>query len=218
MSEAPRHINAAIHDFDGTLADSGAVNLEAMAQVLGRDAFTAEEVEDIRRLTTLQGMQMLGIRKWQLPRLLLRGQRIVAQNMHRVDVFEGIPEAIGELDAEGYSQYVLSTNSAENIRTLLDRHDLTASMRDIHGGAGMFGKARRLTNLIKREGLLAEHCVYVGDEGRDVEAARKAGVQCVAVAWGFQDAKTLAAHEPDALVTSPAELADAIRSLQAAAA
>ena len=53
----------------------------------------------------------------------------------------------------------------------------------------------------------------VGDEARDIEAARGAGMLSVAVAWGFQDPDTLAAHDPDVLVTAPSELAVAINSL-----
>lgn len=218
MSETPRQIDDVVHDFDGTIADSGEVNLEVMAKVLNRDPFTAEEVEEIRALTTLEGMEKLGVKKWQLPRLLVRGRRIAGQNMHRIDAFEGMPEAIGQLSDDGYGQYVLSTNSTGNIRELLDRHDLVDAMTDIYGGSSMLGKAKRLTKLIRREGLVAARCVYVGDEGRDIEAAREAGMRCVAVAWGFQNAELLEAHEPDALVETPAELVEAIHSLSFAGA
>lgn len=213
LSEAPRQVNDVIHDFDGTIADSGEVNLEVMAEVLNREPFSAEEIEEIRTLTTLEGMARLGVKKWQLPRLLVRGRRIAGQHMHRIDAFEGMPEAIDQLSDDGYGQYVLSTNSEGNIRELLDRHDLVDRMTDICGGSSMLGKARRLTTLIRREGLMAASCVYVGDEARDIEAAREAGMLSVAVAWGFQDPDTLAAHDPDALVTSPSELAVAINSL-----
>jgi len=218
MSETSRRIKDVVYDFDGTLADSGEVNLEAMATVLGREPFTAEEVEELRARTTLESMKKLGVKRRQLPDLLLKGRRIAGQNMHRIGVFEGIPEALGELGEADYGQFVLSTNSAENISEFLARHGLAGNITEVYGGAGMLSKARRLTSLIRKEGLVAAQCVYVGDEGRDIDAAREAGLLSVAVTWGFQNAEALEAHGPDALVASPMELVGTIEALSAAAA
>ena len=49
--------------------------------------------------------------------------------------------------------------------------------------------------------------VYVGDELRDLHAARQAGLRCYTVAWGFTDPAALRAEAPDALPGSPAALA-----------
>jgi phosphoglycolate phosphatase len=218
MSETPRQIDDVVHDFDGTIADSGEANLSAMATVLGRDPFTLEEVEDMRSRTTRENMRQLGVRGWQLPRLLLKGQRIVGEKLDDIEVFEGMPDALAQLAEEGYGQYVLSTNSSENISRFLALNGLAGAVADVYGGVSMLGKARKLSRLVSTEGLVAERTVYVGDEGRDIEAAREAGMRCVAVAWGFQNAEALEAHEPDALVGSPPELVDAIHDLSFAGA
>lgn len=47
---------------------------------------------------------------------------------------------------------------------------------------------------------------YVGDSVQDVRTAHAAGVKCVAVTWGFQDADRLAAEHPTALVSTAEEL------------
>ena len=48
--------------------------------------------------------------------------------------------------------------------------------------------------------------IYVGDETRDVEAARKAGVQIIAVGWGLNSRASLLLQNPDFIVDSPEEL------------
>ena len=59
----------------------------------------------------------------------------------------------------------------------------------------------------RRVGVLATDCVYVGDDLRDVQAGRAAGMQTVAVAWGY-----LGAGEPieswgaDHLARTPGDL------------
>ncbi len=49
--------------------------------------------------------------------------------------------------------------------------------------------------------------VYVGDEARDVAAARKAGVDAAAVTWGYQARQLLHDRAPVYLADSPEELA-----------
>ncbi len=48
-------------------------------------------------------------------------------------------------------------------------------------------------------GVTADEVWYVGDSVQDVETAHAAGVRCVAVTWGFQDAHRLAAAQPTVL-------------------
>jgi phosphoglycolate phosphatase-like HAD superfamily hydrolase len=54
--------------------------------------------------------------------------------------------------------------------------------------------------------LPARDVVYVGDEVRDIEAGRQAGVAVAAMTWGFNDRALLARHCPDYLVERPEEL------------
>jgi phosphoglycolate phosphatase-like HAD superfamily hydrolase len=48
-----------------------------------------------------------------------------------------------------------------------------------------------------------QRAVYVGDEVRDIVAARKAGVDVAAVSWGYNTREVLAKHEPDYLIERP---------------
>jgi phosphoglycolate phosphatase len=213
MSETARKIDTVILDFDGTIANSGGVTLETFAEVLHRPPFTLEEISDLRALPTRTNMKNLGIRTWQIPYMLMRGRRLASEKMDRVEAFEGMPEAIRQLDAEAYGLHVVSSNSSGNINNLLERSGLDDSITSIRAGAGMFNKAKRLTNLLRRQDLTAEQCVHICDETRDIDAARQVGMRCLAVTWGYHAEELLAAHNPDALVATPAELVGAVHSL-----
>jgi pyrophosphatase PpaX len=52
-----------------------------------------------------------------------------------------------------------------------------------------------------------EGAVYVGDAASDLQAARAAGVAAVGVTWGAFSYDGLAVERPDAIATTPAELA-----------
>jgi phosphoglycolate phosphatase-like HAD superfamily hydrolase len=53
--------------------------------------------------------------------------------------------------------------------------------------------------------------MYIGDETRDIEAAKKIGIGVVAVTWGYQAGDILKAASPDALVEHPGDLVKGIR-------
>jgi phosphoglycolate phosphatase-like HAD superfamily hydrolase len=53
---------------------------------------------------------------------------------------------------------------------------------------------------------------YIGDEGRDIEAAKRVGVRSVAVNWGYNNAELLASHHPAAQASDSAELARILTS------
>lgn len=49
-------------------------------------------------------------------------------------------------------------------------------------------------------------CVYVGDDKRDIDAGRNAGMKTVAVAWGYEGEHPIASWNADVLIQQPAEL------------
>ncbi len=59
----------------------------------------------------------------------------------------------------------------------------------------------------------SEEVIYVGDETRDIEAAKKINSKVIAVSWGFNTKEALARHNPDFLIHQPSELLDVMGSL-----
>lgn len=74
----------------------------------------------------------------------------------------------------------------------------------------MFGKGRVLGHVIQKQKLHQQKVVYVGDEVRDIEAAREAGIPIVAVSWGFNSVHRLQQSQPDYVVTDPKQLLEKI--------
>ena len=56
------------------------------------------------------------------------------------------------------------------------------------------------------EGAGSSDVLYVGDETRDIEAAREAGLAMTAVTWGYNSEQALSALGPQHIVRSPGEL------------
>jgi len=66
---------------------------------------------------------------------------------------------------------------------------------------------RPFTLVAERLGLRPRNCVYIGDDLRDAQAARAAGMHFVAAGWGYHgeggDPNT---WDADAVLTNPQEL------------
>jgi len=70
----------------------------------------------------------------------------------------------------------------------------------------IFGKRAKLRKVLRLTGIHPAQAILIGDEIRDIEAARDAGIASGAVTWGFTDLDTLKAHSPDMLFESVDEI------------
>ncbi len=66
---------------------------------------------------------------------------------------------------------------------------------------------------LQRLGARPQEAVFVGDTVYDIQCAREAGVQVIAVGWGAHPVPVLRAESPDWLLEEPAQLREFFRSL-----
>jgi phosphoglycolate phosphatase len=204
-------MGAFIFDFDGTLADSFAVVAEVFHELTGhRHKMSEHQIEAFRGKPAHQVVRELGIRWWRLPMLVHRGRRAMRIRMEEIQIFPGMPGLIKHLHAEGHKLFILSSNSAGNIRRFLAANGLEEYFTDVQGGIGLFGKISALRRILRKHHIRPGNATYVGDEVRDILAAKRAGTHMVAVAWGYNNPDILADASPDMLVKTPAELKQAL--------
>jgi len=60
---------------------------------------------------------------------------------------------------------------------------------------------------LRQVGVSAARTVYVGDDRRDIDAARAAGIRSIAAAWGYLGPAAPQTWGADALVAAPSDLA-----------
>jgi phosphoglycolate phosphatase-like HAD superfamily hydrolase len=203
-----------IFDFDGTIADTFVMQVNIFYKLKPRWPILPKgEIERLRGMAVLQVARELQIPVWQMPFLLMRGRRIMADNIGGVSIIPGMDEAIKQLHAEGHKLYVISTNSKENVNRFLERYDLLKYFTDVYGTSGLLpiNKARVIKRLMRAIDSKPKSAYYVGDDVRDIIAARKAAVHSIAVSWGFNNIKVLSEHKPNVMVFDPAEIIKIVR-------
>jgi phosphoglycolate phosphatase-like HAD superfamily hydrolase len=196
---------AIIFDFDGTIADS----FDFIAGFLADEAGQPLEVAVVE---TLRGQSMASIGRrfghsW--PRLLMlffKGRRRMRKVINHVKPFDDMAEVIEKLHAEGHELFIVTSNTVPNVHKFLHHYQLHKYFLEVYGGIGLFGKARALKNLLKDQNLEKENALYIGDEVRDVNAAKAAGIRVIAVTWGFANPAALEGLEPTAMAENPEDL------------
>jgi phosphoglycolate phosphatase-like HAD superfamily hydrolase len=92
-------------------------------------------------------------------------------------------------------------------------NNISTVWEEIIGDIGLFGKSKSIKKLLRKNGYNRAEVVYIGDETRDIAAAKKAGVKSMAVSWGFNSKDVLASSNPDVLLEQPKDLLNSITRL-----
>lgn len=198
----------AAFDFDGTLADTmpwfNSI-LNTVADKYGFRKIDAAERDQLRHRDAAEILKFLGIPLWKLPAIMAHVRTLMQEIDPSVHMFDGIPDALVRLKAAGVRLAVVSSNSLENVRRVLGP-DTAALFDDYECGTDLFGKAAKIERLLKRRDTAPERFLLVGDEMRDIDAARKAGVRVGSVAWGYNHVDALRERGPDELIMQVADL------------
>lgn len=116
-----------------------------------------------------------------------------------VKSFEKIKSLFEYLKEKGHKLFILTSNNKEFVETILKRENLIFFDKKYYKSS-LFGKAKYIQKIIDKNKLEKEDIYYVGDEIRDIEASKLAGVKCISVSWGYNSKKLLVDFKPDYLV------------------
>jgi len=202
--------NLAIFDFDGTIADSAAWFGSAFNELARHNGFrevSAEQGEMLRGLSTREIFAYLEIPSWKLPLVVRQLREIAARDAGQINIFPWVPDIFDALRSRGISIAIVSSNTKANIRRVLGA-ELASMIEQFGTDAPLFGKAAKIDDVIKRCASTAALTTSIGDEVRDIEAARALGICSLAVTWGYATASALEAAQSTRLVHAPAELLD----------
>jgi len=202
-----------IFDLDGTLADSFPWFRRHVNGVADRFAFRRiadEDVESLRHADSREILTRLEVPTWKLPAIARHMRRLKAQHIQDIPLFDGAEAMLRTLSQAGFRLALVSSDSEANARQQLG--ELAALFSHFDCGASIFGKARKFRRVVKRTGLAPDAVIAIGDEVRDIEAARSVGIACGAVRWGFASSEALRARAPDLMFE---RMEDIVRELAA---
>jgi phosphoglycolate phosphatase len=132
-------------------------------------------------------------------------RRLVSRSAGEIELFPGTPNLLAQLKADGVRIALVTSNSEKNARAILGAEN-AARIEFYACGSSLFGKAPKFRRVLKKLDVGAEETLSVGDETRDVDAAREVGMRAGSVLWGYAAEEALAALEPDVLFRAPEDI------------
>ena len=206
----------AIFDLDGTLADSFPWFLRTINDVADRFGFRRvrdEDVEGLRHASTREILSRLEVPLWKLPAIARHARRLKGEAAAEISLFAGVEPMLRTLADNGVQLALVSSDSEANAREKLG--PAAALFAHFDCAASVFGKPAKFRRVIRRAGVTPTDVISIGDEVRDIEAARAVGIACGAVNWGYAAPAALQALAPDHMFAQMDEIADAVRRIKA---
>ena len=217
--QAPRAI---LFDLDGTLADTApdlaaAVNLLRAARGLEATPYAL-----LRPTASAGARGMIGAAFGIAPddagyEALRDGflANYAAALAVQSSLFDGVPLLLDGLVELGLAWGVVTNKAARFTDPLIGQIGLAAAACVISGDTMAHPKPHPapLLEAARRLGLAPEQCWYVGDDLRDIEAGRAAGMPTVACAWGYCGATEPQSWNADYLLDTPQALLELVRDV-----
>ena len=212
-------VRAVLFDLDGTLADTAPDLARALNRVRAANGLAPMPLEITRPYTSSGARGLLKVGFGMEP----RDQRYDAFKLQFLDfyaaeicidtrLFEGMAELLDQLDQDRLPWGVV-TNKAERFTLpLLQGLHLGGRAACIVGGDTTARAKPHPDPLLHAAAALRlppSACLYVGDDLRDVQAARAAGMPVIAAKYGYLgDGGSIESWQADAIIDHPREVLD----------
>ena len=217
-SLAPR---AVLFDLDGTLADT-APDLAAAVNYLRTQRGLEPAPYALLRPTASAGARgMIGAAFGLTPqdegydelRLQWFERYQAAMAVHST-LFGGVAELLDGIREAGMAWGIVTNKPARFTDPLVPQIGLAHAGCIVSGDTTGHAKPHPAPLLegARRLGVSPEQCWYVGDDLRDIEAGRAAGMVTVACGWGYCGAVEPSSWGADYLLDTPADLLELLRA------
>jgi phosphoglycolate phosphatase len=187
----------AIFDLDGTLSDSFPWFLRIVNSIADKHRFKRIEVSDVEMLrgkSAREIIEHLQVPMWRIPAIARDMRRLKSEVVDTIPLFAGVDGMLRELTRLGVALAVVSSDAERNVRKALGGN--AGLVSQFACGASLFGKAAKFKTVLKRTGIAAADAICIGDEVRDGDAARAAGIDFGAVSWGYAKTEALQQAAP----------------------
>ena len=209
---------AILFDLDGTLTDSGEGITKSVQYALEK---IGKPEPDLKKLRVFVGPPLLeqfeqyaGIdRKTAKKAVEIYRERYAPIGVYENEMYPGILELLSGLKKRGYKLAIASSKPENFVRIVAEYFHIDSYFDEMVGSepnGERTNKTEVIEEALKRLGLSEhrEQVLMVGDKEHDVFGARRAGLECVAVSYGYGTKEELENAHPLKLVNSTEELLD----------
>ncbi len=209
-------IACVLFDLDGTLVDSAPDLLAAVNNVRANAGQPILGLAELRPVVSKGARAMLAVA---FPNLDTDRREELVQPMLdyyaksiavHTRPFDGIESLLSRIERAGLRWGIITNKSETLAREIVRAMGWNERSAVLIGGDTLPTRKPDPAQLLHACAMLAitpEQCVYVGDDERDIQAARAAGMPSVAALWGYREAhENPADWQADCCIEYPLEL------------
>ncbi|KRG70918.1 phosphoglycolate phosphatase [Pseudoxanthomonas dokdonensis] len=210
-----------LFDLDGTLLDSAPDMLATANQLRQAHGEAAMSLEQIRPHVSKGSRAMLAAA---FPALAVAERDALVQPFldayqglsgQHARLFDGVEPMLAALEAAGTAWGIVTNKPEYLAREILPMLGWQQRCQVLIGGDSLAERKPHplpLQVAAERLGVAPAECVYVGDDERDIVAARAAGMPSIAALWGYRQADEQPAQwQADMMCEQASELLDPAR-------
>lgn len=214
MKPLPQPLAGVFFDLDGTLADSARDMYDALVSLCEERGRMPPAFEIVRETVSRGARAVLSCAFGQdveaidavLPRFL---ELYVATGMRHTHLFPGVAELLDKLEARAIRWGIVSNKAGHLVALVLAALGCEGRVAAMVGGDTLAQRKpdpAPVRHACELAGVMPAQCLFVGDDPRDIEAGREAGLYTVAAGWGYLDGADPRDWQPDAIAIDADEL------------
>lgn len=215
-----------LFDLDGTLVDPVEGITRSFAHALETLGIQAPQVGELRRYIgppladSLAQLLPPGNPALLPAAIAAYRDRYERLGVHENTLYSGVEPCLTRLRALRVNLFVATSKPTVYARQIVEEFGLTDYFEAVHGSqldGTRADKAELISHVLTTECIDPRNCVMIGDRKYDILGSRAAGVQAIAVGWGYGNRAEHEAARPHAIVDSWSQLLGAVASLVASA-
>jgi len=209
-------VQAVLFDLDGTFADTAADLAAAMNRLREEQGLEPLPVERMRPFASAGARGMIaasfGLKPGHAEYEALRSaflELYEERTCVATKLFPGVADLLDELEGRRIAWGIVTNKALRFTERILETLEVEPACV-VGGDSTPHLKPHPAPLLLAAERLniLPEKCFYLGDDLRDIQAARAAGMRPIAVSWGYHhpDSGHPETWQADALIDAPLEI------------
>ncbi|RYG48763.1 HAD family hydrolase [bacterium] len=142
-------------------------------------------------------------------------ERFTDIGLYENEVYDGVPEMLATLQEGGYRLFVATSKPLPYAVRILDHFGLGHHFEAVFGSGfdgSLSDKGDLLAHALRKSDLDPAHAIMVGDRMHDVSGARRAGLDCLGVLYGYGGESELREAGAVALCAAPADVTRRVTS------
>ena len=215
----PRRPEAILFDLDGTLADTAPDLAAALNKLRANRGLNPAPYENLRPYASAGARGLIGAglelgpdaEEYEALRVAFLDNYAASIAVHS-RLFDGVPVLLDRLQTAGISWGIVTNKAMRFTDSLVPLIGLGHAGCIVSGDTTPHAKPHPAPLLEAAQRLRASpaSCWYVGDDMRDIQAGRAAGMVTIAAAWGYCGSDGPSQWNAHAIAASPLELLELI--------